>query len=191
MSQREESQREESQQKEKPSDNPKFNAEVDKIKTFCEALTEEERNCLFKDDKDFNIEQYHDFYTRFGIDVVIKEVQEDLESLQEDLEGFHLIQDLQASGLTIPKLLTRFIKLPEIFRTYLKMTVITESVRETYKGAEFDFDDESENISDEVFVQHLTAIELSSRDKLKYLKRLSFTLKIFDQKLSEFEQSLI
>lgn len=186
MSQREESQREE---KKKPSDDPKFNAEVDKIKTFCEALTEEEKACLFKDDKDFDLERYHNFYTHFGIDVVIKEVQEDLESLQEDLEGFHLLQDLQGGGLTIPKLLTRFMKLPELFRTYLKMTVITESVRETYGGT-FDFDDESENISDEVFVRHLTAIELSSKDKLKYLKQLSFTLKIFDQKLSEFESNL-
>lgn len=175
----------------KLSEDPQFKAEVDKIQTFCEALTEDERNCLFKDDpyKSFNIEEYRKkFASWYGLDNAIKHAQEFLESLQEDLAGFHLLKDLQASGLSIPKLLVRFIKLPEIFRTYLRMSVIAESMRETHKDSQFDFD-EPENITDEVFIQQLVAIELSSKDKFKYLKQLVFTLKILDTKLQEFESA--
>lgn len=177
----------------KPCDNAKFNAEVDKIRTFCEALTEEERNCLFKDDprKSFDIEQYRNrFGDWYGIDNAIKHAQEFLEFLQEDLAEFRLREDLEATNLSIPKLLVRFVKLPEIFRTYLKITVIAESMRETHKDSNFNFD-EPENITDELFIQQLVSIELSSKEKFKYLKQLVFTLKLFDQKLREFEEAIL
>ena len=69
----------------------------------------------------------------------------------------------------------------------MKITVIAESMRETHKDSNFNFD-EPENITDELFIQQLVAIELSSKEKFKYLKQLVFTLHLFDQKLKEFEE---
>ena len=181
------------QKGEKPSDSPKFNEEVDKIKTFCEKLTEEERQELFADDGGkFDVEEYRNmFYEGYGTEDAIIRAKEFLEVLQEDLEGIHIRKDLQEKQLTIPRLLARFIKLPNIFKSYLKLTVIIESEKEACKGAKFEFDgDCDEDMSDEVFARILTVLELSSSEKTKYLKKLAFTLRLFDRKLTEIEDAL-
>ena len=131
------------------------------------------------------------FYEGFGTEDAIIRAKEFLEVLQEDLEGIHIRKDLQEKQLTIPRLLARFIKLPNIFKSYLKLVVIVESEKEAHKNAKFEFDDDcDEDMSDEAFTKHLTVLELASTEKVKYLKKLAFTLRLFDRKLTEIEDAL-
>ena len=172
---------------EEQTEEQQFNAEVDKLKIFCNGLSEEEKQEIIED---LDLEYYNNnFVSAIGIESALQCVGRMLEECQKDLDIFRKKKELQTKvqHLTLPKLLVRYSKLPELFRTYVKVN--------TYASlnavSEIDF---SNVHSDDLFVAHAVGTKCYAADKnadLEELEDFVTLLKSFDKYLTEVETELV
>lgn len=97
-----------------------FKATLDKVKAYCGTLNLDELKHMEMDD--FDYDKYLTSFESLGFDAKAQaHVQDLLDSLQKDVNAFRTRKTRLANGITIPKLLGRYERLPAQWRLYVRI----------------------------------------------------------------------
>ncbi len=111
-----------------------FNATLDLLKTYAATLTAEE--LIVADMVDFEYDKYTNQFKYTGIDArALEHVHGLLDGTRDEVDAYRAQKVRVAKGITVPKLLGRYERLPAQWRTYVRIN-----------GIEADEDDTDEKV---------------------------------------------
>ena len=158
--------------------------EIDKI---LKSLDRETLTAMEWDE--FDVDTYQTQANYQGPEMGPRHAAELLRQLQDDLDLYKRQQKKKNLGLTVPKLLVRYLKLPQIWKAYILTRIGIESGFDSSDEGPSVRTDVSPPLSDDRLFLMFAGLEAESKGKYQRTVDLLDVLEVFDQTLSEVEEA--